>query len=336
MTAVAAAFETLAGRLSHVSLTLLAVAVALHVANLLLRSTAWRSVLAAAMPAARVRWRSVTGAYLAGAGVNSVVPARSGDVVKIVLASRSIPGSRSASVASSLLVESMLDAVVGAGLIAWAVRSGALPLDRLTPAAIDGRMLALAAALMAALAVAAAIRTRGRLGRVLTGLRRGLAILGHPRAYALRVAAPQTLAWACRVAGMACFLGAFHISGGLGVAALALVAGSITTVVPLTPGGVGTQQAMLVVLLAPVASPACRRLVQPWQPAGDDHGQRRPGRHLHGRDAWHDAMAGADRAGRPRADARAGSDTGACAGARTARRLSGGATSSGERGDGRL
>ena len=62
---------------------------------------------------------------------------------KIVLASRSIPGACSASVASSLLVESMLDAVVGAGLIAWAVRSGALPLDRLTPAAIDGRMLAL-------------------------------------------------------------------------------------------------------------------------------------------------------------------------------------------------
>ena len=112
------------------------------------------------------------------------------------------------------------------------------------------------AAGIAALAVAAAIRTRGRLGRVLTGLRRGLAILGHPRAYALRVAAPQTLASACRVAGMACFLGAFHISGGLGVAALALVAGSITTVVPLTPGGVGTQQALLVVLLAPVASPA--------------------------------------------------------------------------------
>jgi uncharacterized membrane protein YbhN (UPF0104 family) len=38
-------------------------------------------------------------------------------------------------------------------------------------------------------------------------------------------------------------------------AALALLAGSVTTLVPLTPGGVGTQQALLVVLLAGVAAP---------------------------------------------------------------------------------
>jgi uncharacterized membrane protein YbhN (UPF0104 family) len=55
---------------------------------------------------------------------------------------------------------------------------------------------------------------------------------------------------------MYCFLHAFHVPGGLNQAALALVAASVTSVMPLTPGGVGTQQALLMVLLAGVAAPA--------------------------------------------------------------------------------
>jgi uncharacterized membrane protein YbhN (UPF0104 family) len=92
--------------------------------------------------------------------------------------------------------------------------------------------------------------------RVARNLRRGLAILTMPRIYLRTVAGPQAAAWVVRVAAMYCFLQAFHIDAGVGQAALALLAGSITTVVPLTPGGVGTQQALLVVLLSGVASPA--------------------------------------------------------------------------------
>ena len=62
-----------------------------HLANLLLRATAWRNILIAARPSERFRWRTVTGAYLAGVGVNAIVPARGGDVVKIYLVHRSVP-----------------------------------------------------------------------------------------------------------------------------------------------------------------------------------------------------------------------------------------------------
>ena len=53
MNTLAAAAETFASRLSHVSVTLLLVAVTLHVAGLLLRATAWWSVLSAAVPSRR-------------------------------------------------------------------------------------------------------------------------------------------------------------------------------------------------------------------------------------------------------------------------------------------
>src|SRR5204863_241047 len=83
---------------------LLGLAVLLHLANLLLRATAWRAILRAAVPGHRVPWRGVTGAYLAGAGMNGVLPARGGDVAKVVLVNRSVPGASCAVGASALLV----------------------------------------------------------------------------------------------------------------------------------------------------------------------------------------------------------------------------------------
>ena len=254
MNAVADAVQTFGARLSHVSLTLLALAVCLHVAGLLLRATAWRGVLAAAVPGGRPQRRTVTGAYLAGAGVNNVVPARGGDVARVVIACRALPGVCCATVAAGLLVESLLDAIVGSSLLVWAIWSGALPLSLL--AVRGGSPGVIAAAAVAVAIVVVATRRRSAAGRLARELRRGLSVLTSPRAYATTVAAPQLLSWVARIGGMLCFLHAFHITAGPRQAVLAVLAGSITTVLPITPGGVGTQQALLAVLLAGVATPA--------------------------------------------------------------------------------
>ncbi|HEY0389822.1 MAG TPA: lysylphosphatidylglycerol synthase transmembrane domain-containing protein [Gaiellales bacterium] len=257
MNATTAAVETFASRLSHVSLAVLALAVALHLANLLLRATAWRTTLAAALPLRSFRWRGVTGAYVAGAGVNSVVPARGGDVARVVLASRLAPGCCCVTVASTLLVETLLDAAVGTSLAAWAVSSGAVPAGLVALRPPGGPVVTVAAGVLAALAstlVAGRARARARL--VAREFQLGVAILSSPRAYARGVAAPQGLAWAARLASIYCFLQAFHIDADVGQAALVLLAGSLATVMPFTPGGVGAQQALLVVLLSGIASPA--------------------------------------------------------------------------------
>ena len=254
MNAVAGAVQTFGARLSHVSLTLHGLAVVLHVAGLLLRATAWRGVLAAAVPGGRPRRRTVAGAYLAGAGVNNVVPARGGDVARVVIACRALPGACCATVAAGLLVETLLDAAVGGALVAWAIWSGALPLSIL--AVRGGSPGVIAAAALAIAIVAVAARRRSAAGRVARELRRGLSVLSSPRAYATTVAAPQLMSWIARIAAMLCFLHAFHIAAGPRQAVLAVLAGSVTTVLPITPGGVGTQQALLAVLLAGVATPA--------------------------------------------------------------------------------
>jgi len=78
-----------------------------HVAKTLLRTRAWRNILAAAYPEADVRWRSVAGAYVAGVGVNAILPARGGDVLKLFLIHRRVEGSSYPTIAATLLVETL-------------------------------------------------------------------------------------------------------------------------------------------------------------------------------------------------------------------------------------
>src|SRR4029078_6322145 len=62
----------------------------LHVLKLLLRGRAWQNLLRASYPGTRVRYWGVFGSYMAGVGVNSLAPARGGDVVKLYLAKRPV------------------------------------------------------------------------------------------------------------------------------------------------------------------------------------------------------------------------------------------------------
>src|SRR5205823_7049109 len=99
----------------------------LHLARLVFRAFAWRAILSAAYPDEKPKFRSVFGAYVAGVGVNSIVPARAGDAVKLYLIKHRIPESKYATLTPTLVAETLVDSVVGIALIAWALSIGALP-----------------------------------------------------------------------------------------------------------------------------------------------------------------------------------------------------------------
>jgi hypothetical protein len=98
-------------------------AVLAHLAKLTCTSMAWRNVLAAAYPDRHVRRVPILGAYLAGVGVNALVPVRAGDAVRIVLAHRAIPDSTYTTVVSSTLVLSIFDIAAATSLLVWAAVS---------------------------------------------------------------------------------------------------------------------------------------------------------------------------------------------------------------------
>ena len=131
-------------------------------------------------------------------------------------------------------------------------------------------------------------------------VRLGLAILTTPRRYFRRVVPLQLLGWCCRIAAMYWFLAAFRVPAGVVTAALALAAQSASTLLPLTPGGVGTQQALLGYMFRECGRDQPRARLQ-RRHAVRDHARKR--RRRRPRDLAHAAPAaveGAARRGRLR------------------------------------
>lgn len=232
----------------------LLIAVAFTLANLILRASAWRIILQAGYAEGRVRWRSIVGAYLAGVGVNSIVPARGGDVMKVYLAHRAMPNAAYTTITSSLLAETLVDVFIGPALLIAAYLTGRIPrlpaLGHL--AAFEYSFFASHARwFMLGLAVGLILLgvfftyVERHVSRFWARVRLGLAILLTPRRYFRTVVPLQLAGWACRIAAMYWFLRAFGVPAGVVDATLALSAQSASTLLPFTPGGVGPQQALL-------------------------------------------------------------------------------------------
>jgi uncharacterized protein (TIRG00374 family) len=250
------ALRTFVDALGSVDFAALGIALAFHLGNLLLRTRGWRTIVAASYPHQRVRWRWTFGAYCAGVGVNSIAPGRAGDAVKLLLLHRRVQGSTFPALASGLVAETLFDVVVGLSLLIWALQLGVFPSLPDIPAfdlswitahpMVSGTIVIVAAGAAASALIIMGDRVRAFWAR----LRQGLAILKTPGRYFRSVVSYQAAGWGLRIGGAYFFLQAFHVPATLRNALLVLVVQGVATALPLTPGGLGPKQALLVVLLA--------------------------------------------------------------------------------------
>jgi len=230
-------------------------AVLAQLAKLTCTSMAWRNVLAAAYPDRPVRRRSIVGAYLAGVGVNAIIPLRAGDAVRVLLAHRAVVGSTYTTVVSSTLVLSIFDIAAASTLLAWAaLTQDALPgLNELPelpsfdfswlldhPPAAE---LLLAALLIAAVVVG--IWIHGHVVDFWSRVKQAFAVVRHPALYLRTVAFWQAGDWMFRLVAIWFLLDAFDIPQTPENVLLVQVSASIATLLPLTPAGIGTEQAFL-------------------------------------------------------------------------------------------
>jgi uncharacterized membrane protein YbhN (UPF0104 family) len=247
VTSVVQALGSVGEQLSSLDPRWVALALAFQVANVGFRALAWRAVVAAAYPREEVRLRDCAAAYAAGVALNAYVPARGGEALKIALLRLRVPGSAVTTLAASSTVILLFDAVMGVLLVSIAWSLGVLPgLPQPSLTAVLG-VVAGAAAL--ALLVSFLPRLRAH-------LRQGTAILRTPGVYVRRVVPAQLAAWVCRVAVSFTLLAAFGLPATLPLAALVVVAGGLSTLVPATPGGAGTQQVLVVFALQQAATAA--------------------------------------------------------------------------------
>jgi uncharacterized membrane protein YbhN (UPF0104 family) len=245
--------------LSDIRWTPFAIALGLLLAMQLARAQAWRNVLQAAYPGQRISFTHLSAAYLAGAGINAVIPAHAGDVTKVFLVKRQIPHSSYPAVTSSFLVQTVFDTTVGALVLLYAITQGLLPpLPRLPNlpafeisfwADHPRTLLIVTGALLLAFAIGVYFLAH-RVRRFWDRVKQGLAILAQPRRYLREVAAWQGIGWLCRFAAFWFFLEAFGIGGSVGKVMLVMSVQAIANVIPFTPGGAGAQQALLVATLS--------------------------------------------------------------------------------------
>jgi uncharacterized membrane protein YbhN (UPF0104 family) len=241
----------------------LTLAILFHILRLLLRVRGWQNIIRAAYPGTKVRYRSVFGSYMAGVGVNAIVPARGGDVVKLYLVKHRVEGSTYPTLTSSLVVETLFDFVVASVLFLAAIQMGILPglpdLPRLP--AFDWTFVVehpRAAAFLGSVILGGAVLLVAWATRHVKNFKEkvalGFAVLRDWHVYVRQVVSWQAASWAARIASTFFFLRAFHVDATAETTIAVLVVGSLSTVLPFTPGGAGTQQAILVFALAGAAS----------------------------------------------------------------------------------
>jgi uncharacterized membrane protein YbhN (UPF0104 family) len=243
----------------------LALGMLFHALNLTFRSRAAFNVLRAAYPAERFQWRRIWGAYVAGVGFNSVVPARGGDIIKIFLVKSSIPNSSFPAVGAALAVDAIFDSSVGIIVLVFAFTQGVFPKPPdfsklnafdLSFFANHPRFALFFITALAVLALVAFALLSARVKAFWARVRQGLTILRDRRRYFREVYAIQGLGWVCRFVGFWFLLEAFHVGGSVRNVLLVFGVNAVSTIVPFTPGGAGVQQALLVKVFGGTASGA--------------------------------------------------------------------------------
>lgn len=249
------AADSASDRFGALDARFLAPALGLQLLTLVFRSLAWRGVLVAAYPGRRIPVLSVAGAYAAGVAMNAFTPARGGELAKLLIVRTRIPGTTVPTLAATLTVVLVADALIGGALVGVLWVTGVLPT---LPAPPGASAATLVAAVLAVLAAALAVTYRLRpepVRRVARRAAQGLSVLRQPTRYVCTVLPFQLAAWTCRIGVVFLVLAAFGIKASLATAALVVVLNGASTLVPV-PGGAGTQQVLATFALQGAVSAA--------------------------------------------------------------------------------
>ena len=249
--------ESIVGHVGAVSWVALAFGLCFQLVKLAATARAWQGILRASYPDAAVGFPGVFAAYLSAVGLNAVLPARTGEVARLALAKRMVAGSSYPALAATIVVETLIDAALLAPVLAVAVSvglvaGGVIPWSNIAPVFDHPGLIALAGIavmILGAIVIRAGFRRREWLRALAVEARRGFSVFGARRGELARVAAWQAAALLCRVVAVWWFLKAFHLPATPRVVVAVLAVQVLSTLVPLLPGGAGTQQAMLLVVL---------------------------------------------------------------------------------------
>jgi glycosyltransferase 2 family protein len=224
------------------------VAIAFNLVSVLARALAWRTVIRQAIPPPRPGFLLVFSAFSVGLFANAVLPGRIGELARVAVLNRKLPGRPGAwaTLIGTVFAHRIFDLVPVVLLIVYVVLTAKIPSWAVSSLIV----FVCVGALLFALALAFARRQRavpidiGPVRRLLAMTRQGLGVMRTPLA-AVGAIAFQCAGWLCQLFAVYTAMRAFHIHAPLPAAGLVLVLMNVATIFPLWPGNVGLLQAAI-------------------------------------------------------------------------------------------
>ena len=238
---------TVADAFTVVSWKWVVAAIGLNLVSVLVRALAWKTVIDQAMAPPHPRFPLVFSAFSVGLFANAVLPGRIGELARVAVLTRKMPGRQGAwaTLLGTVFAHRLFDLVPSLLLIIYVLLTAKVPHWAYTSLEV---VLGLGFALLTFGIASAKLHQRSvldelsRFQRVLVMARQGLGVLKKPLP-ALVAGVFQCLGWLCQLLAVYCAMRAFDIHAPLPAAALVLVLMNIATLFPLWPGNIGLVQA---------------------------------------------------------------------------------------------
>lgn len=243
--------------LRSVSLGLVVLALALQTLQTLFTAVAWRGILRYAYPNGGVRGAGVLACYSTGVALNGFLPANVGTLVTFLMFVATIGGATVVGVLAASVAERLFFVAAGIAVVAYLfIADGGSVAVKLGFATGHPWVTALVVVGVVAVVVVVLRLARRWLRRAWQQAKRGGRILSDPRAYLMRVFAPQFLSWCFGFGVVAVMLAAYGVPVGFHTVLRVIGGNSVANLAAVTPGGFGVNQALNVASLHGATSSA--------------------------------------------------------------------------------
>jgi uncharacterized protein (TIRG00374 family) len=238
-----ASFESIGSALAHAGPVWLTAAIIMYGMNLLLRAFRWQMIL---RPAAEVPFPAVARVLVAGYGMNTIMPARLGELFRADFLKHSIGLSRTAGFAT-IIIERLFDgfAVVGClgiGLLlaSWTRHPSTLLIELLIAGSLLFGMVLAAVLWFARLPVATAAARYPKMAEKFVAMQQGFAILRTNQT--LMIAILTVLVYVPDALTLWLIVKALGLSLGFSDTLVLVGVASLSTLLPSAPAFLGTLQ----------------------------------------------------------------------------------------------
>lgn len=229
-------------------------AIALNLLSVVVRALAWTTVIHQAMPPPHPSGPLVFSAFSVGLFANAVLPGRIGELARVAVLTRKLPGRKGAwaTLVGTVFAHRVFDVVPVLLLVLYVILTANIPTS--ARASLLG-VIAAGSALFAFAFVSARRHHRvvldglGPARRLLVMGRAGLGVMRSPLGAAAAIFF-QTCGWVCQIFAVYTAMRAFDIHAPLPAAGVVLLLMNVVTIFPFWPGNVGLVQVAIASALA--------------------------------------------------------------------------------------